>query len=97
MKALNAEGVTSSSYIGYGFHKSDVIKNHILDLNVYKKMYSPARLKKYRDELHLPNCDRACDEEVLTLGVGMASRENLDKIFDAIIKVYDNRDKLGSI
>lgn len=96
MKALNAEGVRCTSYISYGFHKSEVIRNHILDLNVYKKMYSPARLKEYREGLDLPNCDRACDEEVLTLNVGMSPKEDLDKMFDAIIKVYDNRDKLKS-
>jgi len=98
IKALAAEGVGASGYIGYGFHKSDVIKNHILDLNVYKKMYSPARLKKYLDELPCPNCDKVCDEEVLSLSVATAaSKESLDKIFDAIIKVYDNRDKLNSL
>ena len=60
-------------------------------------MYSQARIKKYWDELPLPNCDRACEEEVLTLNVGMNSKENLDKMFDAIIKVYENRDKLKSL
>jgi perosamine synthetase len=98
IKALSAEGVSASGYIGYGFHKSEVIKNHILDLNVYKKMYSAARLQKYRDELPCPNCDKVCDEEVLSLGVATAaSKDQLDKIYDAIIKVYENRDKLKSI
>jgi len=98
LKALSAEGVSAGSYIGSGFHKSEVINNHILNLDIYKKMYSAERLKKYRDELPLPNCDRACNEEVLTLGsVPNTSMENLDKIYDAIIKVYENRDKLNSL
>jgi perosamine synthetase len=97
-KALAAEGVSASGYIGYGFHKSEVIKNHILDLGIYKKMYSDERLRKYRDELPCPNCDMVCDEEVLSLGVpSAASREHLDRIFDAIMKVYANRDKLSSL
>jgi len=51
-----------------------------------------------RDELPLPNCDRACNEEVLTPGsVPNTSMENLDKIYDTIIKVYENRDKLNSL
>lgn len=97
IKALNAEGLSCTSYIESGFHKFEVIKNHFLNLDVYKKMYSQARIKKYWDELPLPNCDRACEEEVLTLNVGMNSKENLDKMFDAIIKVYENRDKLKSL
>jgi len=80
LKALSAEGVSAGSYIGSGFHKSEVINNHILNLDIYKKMYSAERLKKYRDELPLPNCDRACNEEVLTLGsVPNTSGENLDR------------------
>jgi dTDP-4-amino-4,6-dideoxygalactose transaminase len=98
IKALSAEGVSAGGYIGSGFHKSEVINNHILDLGVYKKMYSPARLKKYRDELPCPNCDDVCDELVLSLGVAAApGKEYLDKIYDAIIKVYENRDKLRSL
>jgi perosamine synthetase len=97
IKALAAEGIHSGGYIATGFHKSIVVKDHILDLNGYKKMYSPERLKNYREELSCPNCDNVC-EEVLSFGVPAAgSRENLDDIFNAIMKVYDNRDKLNSI
>ena len=61
-------------------------------------MYSSERLKRYREELNCPNCDKVCEEEMLTLGaVPSASRENIDNIFKAIMKVYDNRDKLNSI
>ena len=98
MKALAAEGVSSSAYIGSGFHKVTVLTDHILNLKGYQKMYSPARLKRYREELNCPNCDKVCEEEMLTLGsVPSASRETMDKIFNAITKVYENRDKLNSI
>ena len=98
IKALVAEGVNASSYIKYGFHKSDVIRNHILDLKVYNKFYSAARLKKYRDELECPVCDLVCDEEMITFDVPTAPNKSyLDKIFNAIVKVYENRDKLNSI
>ena len=98
-QALRAEGVSAGGYIANGFHRSDVITNHILDLKVYKNMYSQDRLKRYRDELPLPNCDRVTDEINLSFGgVQMASsKEYLDKVFDAIIKVYENRDKLSSL
>jgi len=97
MKALQAEGISSSAYIGSGFHKMTVLTDHILNLKGYQKMYSPARLKRYREELNCPNCDKVCEEEMLTLGVPSASRENIDNIFKGIMKVYDNRDKLNSI
>jgi dTDP-4-amino-4,6-dideoxygalactose transaminase len=97
IKALAAEGVSASNYIASGFHRSEVIKNHILELPLYKTMYTAERLKRYRDELPLPNCDRACDEEVLRLGIPDANREMCDKIHDAIIKVYENRDKLAAL
>jgi len=97
IKALAAEGIHSGGYIATGFHRSLVVTDHILDLNGYKKMYSPDRLKKYREELICPNCDKVC-EEVLSFGVPSAgSRDNLDDIFNAIMKVYANRDKLNSI
>jgi dTDP-4-amino-4,6-dideoxygalactose transaminase len=98
IKALNAEGVKASSYIKYGFHKSEVIQNHILDLKVYKKFYSAERLKKYRDELACPVCDKVCDEEMITFDIPAAPDRNyLDKMFDAIVKVYENRNKLTSL
>ena len=98
IKALVAEGVNASSYIKYGFHKSEVIQNHILGLKVYNKFYSAARLKTYRDELSCPVCDIVCDEEMITFDVPAAPNKSyLDKIYDAIVKVYENRDKLNSI
>ena len=99
LQALRAEGVSGAGYIADGFHRTDVITNHILDLDIYKNMYSPARLKQYRDELPLPNCDRVTDEINISFGtVQMASgKDHLDKIFDAIVKVYENRDQLSSM
>lgn len=98
IKALSAEGVNAGSYIKYGFHKSDVIRKHISDLKVYNKFYPAERFKKYREELECPVCDIVCDEEMLTLDVPTASgKQYLDGIYDAIVKVYENRDKLNSI
>ncbi len=98
IKALIAEGVKASGYIQYGFHKSELIQNHLLELKVYRNMFSEARLGKYRDEIGCPVCDAVCDEEVLSLDVpAAADRSYLDKIFDAIVKVYENRDKLNSL
>jgi perosamine synthetase len=97
--ALRAEGVGITAYIANGFHRNNVIANHILDLDVYKKMFSASRLKKYREELHLPNCDRVTDEINLNwTGIPTASNiEEVDRIFDAVMKVYENRDQLSSL
>lgn len=98
IKALSAEGVNAGSYIKYGFHNSDVIQKHILDLKVYRKFYTAERLKKYRDELACPVCDAVCNEEMITFDIPAApKRSYLDRMFDAIVKVYENRDKLNSL
>ena len=63
------------------------------------QMYSHARLKKYRDELNFPNCDNVCRDVLIIAGPGplLGTLEDMDDIINAIMKVYENRDKLGSI
>jgi perosamine synthetase len=98
LKALAAEGISLSSYIANGLHK-EPWTDFILDLDVYKKMYSPERLKKYRDGLNLPNCDKVCGDLVMIWASGplLGTQTDMDDIINAIMKVYDNRDKLNSI
>ena len=99
LKALSAEGIVLSPYISNGLHR-EPWTDHILTLKVYQKMYSPARLKRYRDELSCPNCDKVTDEELVMLwssGPLLGTKEDMDDVINAIMKVYDNRDKLNSI
>jgi dTDP-4-amino-4,6-dideoxygalactose transaminase len=98
LKALEAEGVSLTAYIPMGLHKEPWV-DHILNLKVYQKMYSPARLQKYRDELACPKCDRVIDEIAMIWASGplIGSREDMDDVINAIMKVYENRDKLSSI
>ena len=98
LKALDAEGISLSTYLPNGLHKEPWI-DHILTSKVYQKMYSAARLKKYRDELSCPNCDKVCDEMAMIWASGplLGTREDMDDVINAIMKVYDNRDKLNSI
>jgi perosamine synthetase len=98
LKALAAEGISLSGYISNGLHK-EPWTNHILNLKGYKKMYSPARLKKYKEELSLPNCDKVCNMMVMMDGSGnlLGTRADMDDVINAIMKVYNNRDKLNSI
>jgi perosamine synthetase len=98
LKALRAEGVDLSEYIKEGLHKEPWIEN-VLGSKVYQKMFSSERLKRYRDEVKCPNCDRVCQEMAMIWASGplLASREDMAEIADAIEKVYENRDQLKTI
>ena len=99
LKAVNAEGVGFGSYIRTGLHREPWI-DHILTLKEYKSMYSASRLKAYKEGMHLPNCDKISDETMVSFwgsGALLADRSELDNIINAIMKVYENRDKLKSV
>jgi len=98
LKALRAEGVSLDGYIGQGLHKEPWIE-HILNSKVYQKMFAPERLQRYRQENRCPNCDQVCQEMVMIWATGplLGSKEDMDDIADAIVKVYENRDRLSSV
>jgi perosamine synthetase len=97
-KAVAAEGVALPGYIANGLHK-EPWTDYILNLKVYQKMFSPARLKQYRDSLNFPNCDKVCNDVVIINGPGplLGTKEDMDDIVNAIMKVYENRDQLKAI
>lgn len=97
LKAVVAEGVSISPYIT-GLHTQPWVE-HILGLREYKEMYSAARLKEYRESMHLPQCDLV-GQEMLTLdgsGQLLGTKADMDDIANALTKVYENRDKLNNI
>ena len=98
LKALRAEGVSLDGYIGQGLHKEPWIE-HILNSKVYQKMFAPERLQRYRQENRCPNCDQVCQEMVMIWATAplLGSKEDMDDIANAIVKVYENRDKLSSV
>jgi perosamine synthetase len=99
LKAIGAEGVKLSSYIARGLHTEPWV-DHILGLREYQQLYSPARLQQYRQELKCPNCDLVVNEEmVIFSGVNslLGTRQDMDDVVNAIMKVYDNRSKLAAI
>jgi len=98
LKALRAEGVNLSPYIKNGLHKEPWIE-HILDQPVYKKMFSKKRLRAYREQCECPMCDKVCREMAMIWASAplLGTQADMDDIVDAIIKVYENRDKLHSI
>ncbi|MGV3686360.1 MAG: DegT/DnrJ/EryC1/StrS family aminotransferase [Daejeonella sp.] len=96
LKAVAAEGVSLSPYIARGLHIEPWI-DHIKGLREYKSMYGAARLKQYSDEMACPNCDLVCNEEMVILPGSsclLGSKEDMDDVINAIMKVYENRDKL---
>ena len=98
LKALSAEGVNLSPYIRQGLHKEPWIE-HILSSKVYQKMFPKKRLQRYRDQIKCPNCDKVCQEMAMIWASGplLGTKEDMDDIADAILKVYENRDKLQLI
>jgi hypothetical protein len=63
-------------------------------------MYSASRLKEYKASMHLPKCDKITDETMVSFagsGALLAGRDEMDNIINAIMKVYENRDKLKSL
>ena len=99
LKALAAEGVDISPYIPNGLHREPWV-DHILGLKEYQKMYEPARLKQYREELACPVCDKICEEEMLMLwasGPLLGTKDDMDDIVNAIMKLYQNREQLTKV
>jgi len=98
LKAVHAEGVSLSPYIAQGLHREPWVE-HILNSKVYRRMFSRRRLQRYREENKCPNCDQVCQEMVMIWASGplLGTQEDMDDVADAIIKVYENRDKLNLI
>jgi perosamine synthetase len=98
LKAVQAEGVPLSAYIANGLHKEPWTE-YIQNIKVYKKMYSPERLQQYKSELDFPNCDKVCRDLVILNGPGpmLGTLEDMDDMINAVMKVYENKDKLNSI
>ena len=96
LKALSAEGINLSPYIARGFHGEPWV-DEIIGLREYQAMYSSSRLKRYREEMKMPVCDLVCNEEMVVLeGVAslLGTTRDMDDVVNAIMKVYENRDKL---
>lgn len=99
LKAIQAEGVPFGSYIRNGLHREPWVDT-ILNLREYKTFYESKRLKTYKESLDLRNCDTVTDQTMVSMwgsGTLLAERSELDKIVEAIYKVYENRDQLKSL
>jgi perosamine synthetase len=94
LSALRAEGVPCSG--GYGPQYKDDLIEVALNSRNFRRSFSKERLDRYRRELDYPENDRLCDEAVwLTQNLLLAPKSDMDDIADAILKIYENRDKLA--
>lgn len=98
LKAIGAEGVPLGPYIK-GLHTEPWVE-HILGLKEYKTMYSAERLQRFKqDAAHMPNTDLVGQEMIVLGGSAqlLGTKSDMDDVISAIMKVYDNRDKLNTI
>lgn len=99
LKAIQAEGVGLGSYIPYQLNKEPWI-DYILGLKSYQKMYSPSRLREYKEGMDLKNNEKVIKETMVSFsgsGPLLADRSEMDNIYNAIMKVYENREELKSL
>lgn len=98
LKAVRAEGVPLDGYIKIGLHREKWVDT-ILNQKVYQTMYSPERLKKYREEMDCPVCDQVCKDMLMIWASGplLGTKDDMDDIINGIMKVYENRDQLKNV
>ncbi len=93
IRALNAEGIPCGS--GYGPQNKDELIENTLNSKGYKRLFSEARLKKWRDENILPGNDKLCSEAVIfSQNILLGSANDMGDIVRAITKIYENRETL---
>jgi dTDP-4-amino-4,6-dideoxygalactose transaminase len=99
LKVLAAEGVSMNTMYSNTVLNKEPWTDHILTLKEYQKMYTPERLKKFRDDLNLPVCDMVCQEIAMLNGTNvlLGTRNDMDDIVNAVMKIYDNRNQLASV
>jgi dTDP-4-amino-4,6-dideoxygalactose transaminase len=94
LAALSAEGVPCSG--GYGPQYRDGLIEAALNSRNFKRSFPKKRLDRYRQELDYPGNDQLCAEAVwLSQRMLLTEKSDVDDIADAILKIYENRDKLA--
>jgi perosamine synthetase len=97
IRALQAEGIPASTNLGvtsYPLYKNGVVES-VISSKTYQKLYSKERLDEYRASLNLPEVDKLCKETVgFHSNTLLGPKSDIDDIYRAILKVYENRDQL---
>ena len=94
LTALKAEGIPCSS--GYNRVNKNAFFENALQSKNFRKTYSKKRLDRCRQLNHCPDDERLCDEAVWFFhSLLLGTKRDMDDIADAILKIYENRDKLA--
>ena len=95
VKALSAEGVGTFCQGRYELNKEPVIEN-MLNSRAFRKIFSKERLKRYREENECPNNAKRLKESVGIWHWAISgTKEDIDNVYNAFLKIYENRDKLS--
>jgi len=94
LAALKAEGIPCSS--GYGPINKDPFFERTLRSRNFRKIYSSHRLNRCREQNYCPDNNQLCKEAVwFSQNLLLGTKTDMDDIADAILKIYENRDKLA--
>ncbi|MCI0419396.1 MAG: DegT/DnrJ/EryC1/StrS family aminotransferase, partial [Acidobacteria bacterium] len=99
LAALTAEGIPASKGLGV-IEERPMNKEGLLEdafgSKAFQKIYSREKLANYRAENECPQSDQLCEETVgFHQRVLLGTREDMDDIYQAILKIYDNRHRLS--
>lgn len=98
IKALKAEGVPASPGLGViegnPLHQEGVVDS-MLNSRTFQKLFSKERLIEYRESLHCPETEKLVKETVgFHHNFIMGPKSDIDDIYHAILKIYENRKEL---
>ena len=95
LRALAAEGIPAST--GYSpLHEMDYLED-AFNSKAFRKIYPKETLDidRYREENDCPDNSRLCEEAVwLSQRLLLGTEKDVDDIADALLKIYESRDKL---
>lgn len=95
IEALRAEGIPGNS--GYGPQNHEGLIEFALNSRGYKRLFSEARLRQWREQNVLPGNDLLCSQAVtFTQNILLGSKADMEDIVKAIAKIYENRANLSS-
>lgn len=95
LKALSSEGIPCSS--GYGPQYKYGLVKEALNSRGFQRLFSKERINKYWEENNYPDNDQLCEEAVaFTQNMLLGTKKDMDDIANAIMKIYENREKLLS-
>ncbi len=94
LEALRAEGIPCSG--GYGRLNREPFFENTLNSRNFQRMYSRAQLDHCREMNECPDNDALCEQAVcLFQNLLLGTREDMDDIADAVVKVYEHREQLA--